>query len=153
MKQVTIGENVFQVRKVPAYPDQLLLAKAALPIYQDVIPIITKVLGNRELMVAMRAGTPPKDLVLELMDVVFMGMRRMSEDDLLTLTQRSLRCVEIQQGQGGWSQVMLPDGQLMFNTITLPNILQLIWNAVEVNLGTFFAEALGKSQGVKATAA
>lgn len=148
MNNTTINGVNYQVRKLPAYPEQMLLAKAIMPIYQDLIPVITRVLGDKEMMAAVKAGAPPRELILDVMDRGFTAIQKMSDDELLALTQRSLVAVQVQQGQAGWADVMLPNGQLMYNTIELPDILQLIWKVAEVNLGGFFAAALGTSQGV-----
>lgn len=138
---------MFQARKLPAYPDQLLLAKAAMPLYLDMIPVITKVLSNPGLLAAVKAKTPPPDLLVEIMDAGFVGIQKLSNDELLNLTERSLAAIQVRQGDAGWANIMLPTGQLMFDNLELSDIIQLIWTTVEVNLFGFFAAPLGKSQG------
>lgn len=147
-KTVTIGERTFQVRKVPAYPDQMLLAKVVMPVWQDVLPLIIRVITTPELKAAIQAGTPPTDFLIEVMDIASGAIRKLSEDDLLALTRRALATVQIKQGDAGWADVMLASGQMMF-PLELGEIIELIWEAVGVNLGGFFIESLGKSQGVK----
>lgn len=147
-KTIKIGDREYQVRKLPAYPDQMLLMKATMPVYNDIMPVIVKIIKER-------AGTPQAktitpDQLIEVLDAVFMGLQKLSDDDLLRLTERSLTAVQVRQGNAAWSNIMLPSGQLMFQNIELSEILTLIWNVVEVNLSGFFVEHLGKSQGGKA---
>lgn len=147
MNTITIGGQTFSVRKLPAYPDQMLLTKAVMPIWQDLMPVIGRVISDPELFAQCKAGKPPKEILLEVLDRGFTAIQKMSDDEMMALTQRSLVSVQIQQGTAGWSDIMLPNGQLMFANLELAAILQLVWKVVEVNLGGFFSAALGQSQG------
>jgi hypothetical protein len=147
VKEVTIGVNTFQVRTLPVYPDQLLLTKSFMPLYGDLMPVIMKAMKDPAIREAIKAKAPPVDFLLEVADAVFVALQKLSSDDLLELTRRALIAVQVKQGTAGWSNLMLDNGQLMFQTLALPELLQLVWVVVEVNLLDFFAAPLGKSQG------
>lgn len=122
------------------------MAKATMPLYMDLLPVISKMLRDPDLLAQVKAKAPPAELMMELMDAAFVGIQKLSNDDLMNLTERSLSAIQIKQ-PGGWANIMLSTGRLMFDDLELSDIIQLIWAAVEVNLFGFFAAPLGKSQG------
>lgn len=123
------------------------MGKAIMPVYNDVLPVIMKIIKNPDLMALIKKGNAPVDLIIEIMDAGVSALSKLSEDDLTKIVERSLPAIQIRNGQAGWSDIMLPTGQLMYTTLKLPEILRLVWAAVEVNLGGFFADSLGISQG------
>ena len=59
-----IRGTAYQSRKMPAYPDQLLLAKALLPLAKDVLPVILNILQDGSLVEKakrgeLEVGSPP----------------------------------------------------------------------------------------------
>lgn len=155
VETATVGGIVFQIRKVPAYPDQLLLAKAVMPVMADLMPVIIKLIENKDLRekaVSGQAAQIPPEFLVEMLEAAFGAVQKLSAEDLLNLTRRSLAAVQRKQGEAGWADVMTPTGQMMFADLDLRVILELVFKVVEVNLLGFFFGGPGTSPAGAQTA-
>lgn len=149
MSEVTIGTRTFQIRKLPAYPDQLLLSKAAAPVMAEFLPIVIKLIENKDQRDEATKGNLPPDLIIDMMEAARSALIKMTDADLMNLTRRSLTAVQLKQGEAGWANVMTPSGEMMFD-LELPVIFDLIFKVAEVNLLSFFFGSHGASPAAPA---
>lgn len=87
-------------------------------------------------------ATKDKQLLLVLM------FGQLSDVDADFVVQKCLSLVLIKQGND-WAKVKNDKGQLMFDTITMAEILKLAMAVIEENLGDFFRTTLADLEATK----
>lgn len=137
--------------------EKKLDAKRQGHVFQSLLPVIKPALfmtGNkklRELVLAMRDsadGGPSKvswDDVLNMMpdldeasSPVVEAFSRLPFQTVDAVTDICLSTVVVQQaGATGWSRLMTPSGQLMYEEMDFDVMMQLVWRVLVINLRNF----------------
>ena len=124
--KLVIGDNEYATNgKLPVFA-QLHVARklgAALPVVEG----LTK------------AENAEKDKAL-LMVMMFSAM---NDTDTEFVIKKCLEVVTIKQATG-YAKIQTSDGQLMFDTVGLNDILEIVTAVIEENLGDFFRTALAR---------
>lgn len=146
MNTVTIKGQTFQARKMPAFPEQLLFAKAMTPLAMDLLPLIENLIENPDMMEMVKQGKAPPAFLGLLLLTASNAMGKLTDDQLINLTRRALAAVQIKQGEAGWAAVMTDSGHIMFpDLMDLRTIAELVFKVAEVNLASFFVVGRGTS--------
>ena len=124
MSELTVGEKQYVTGKVDTFT-QLHLARKLGPS----IPIV-------EGLIDPRNAEKDKAVLTVLM------LSHISDVDAEFVIRKCLSVVHRRQGDGKPAKVQSPDGTLMFDDITLSQMLELTVAVIEENLGDFFRTAL-----------
>lgn len=124
MTQVVIGNNVYLTGKIDTFT-QLHLARKLGP----ALPIV-------EGLIDPRNAEKDKSVLTVLM------LSHISDVDTDFVIRKCMSVVHRKQGEGKPAKVQAPDGTLMFDDISLSDMLELTVAVIEENLGDFFRTAL-----------
>ena len=124
MSELQIGENVYVSGKLDAFT-QLHIARKLGP----ALPIV-------EGLVQPENATKDKSILTVLM------LSHINDADVEYIIRKCLSVVTRRQAGGTLAKVSAADGTLMFDDITMSQMMEISMGVVEENLGDFFRTAL-----------
>lgn len=119
-----------------------LNAMVQLHVARRVLPIMGALVG------LMQSGAAEAITAENALPAMAEQIAGMPDADVDYVVQACLRVVQRENDKGGWSAVMTPSGQLMFEEIDMMVMLQLVGAVVKENLGGFFSGIGPSSQEV-----
>ena len=120
-----IGARKFKLNKMDPFK-QFHVARRMGPILGELVPLAGK----------LRQGIDENQY--EALVPIINGISKLSDNDATMVLTTLLSCVEVQNpGVLGWARVAV-DGQLMFQDLDLPILLQIASRAFAYNLKGFF---------------
>lgn len=140
MEPFKIGEHVYQAGKLQVRP-QLMVAKRITPVVMcnSYTPeVIGAVFSAR--MSGEKLELSKFDL-RRLLPAIGDAIKNLSDDDAWYVITETMAVVQRQGAQSVWVPVMNSNGDLQFDDITVPQMLQISWKVIEDNLGGFFSIA------------
>lgn len=131
MSTKTIGNYTYSFGK--------LAPRVQFHVVRRIMPAMTNVIGVLQGLQAMgRADVPKEEILATCSPAIIESMGRMADEDLDYVLDHCLSVVQRQQEQGGWAPIMAPNHAMMFADITMPQMVQLAYAALEENVGNFF---------------
>lgn len=157
MIQFEVNGHQYQARKLDLF-DQMVLAKRLTPIFTsiltpDVLGAITaaKAPATED---ATATETPSRTAFLsganstKMLEAMGSAIHGLADEDLKIITTMCLRiCQRQTTGTGGvWGAVVAANGMVLYDDITLPDMLQIVWKVIEQHLAGFFSTAPSPSK-------
>lgn len=135
-----VGGNNYQASKLPAF-DQMAIARRLMPAIKTLLTpeVMASIAQSRQADGKLDfSRIDLSQMIPAMADAIY----SLSDDDAERIVRTSLKVVQRQNAEGTvWSPVMTPQGQVMFDDIDLPVMLQIAWNVIEAQLGSFFSTA------------
>lgn len=133
MVEFEIAGQAYRADKLNAF-QQLHVARRIAPVMGAAIT--PELIASFKSAASEPEGTAALD-GLSLFEPLAKAFGAMSDADVEFITKTCLGAVSRQQGPG-WQRVMTASGQLMFQDLELPAMLQITWKVIEDNLKGFF---------------
>lgn len=130
-----IGSKKFKVSKINAMK-QFHVVRRMAPILGELAPHLKTFAKFKD--VEKMDEESQFEAIGALLKPVMDGFSKLSDKDSELVLCSLLESIEIQQEQGNWAKVAR-DGQIMFDTLELPVLLQAAGRAFIFNLSGFFA--------------
>lgn len=129
-----VEDKYYRTEKMDCFKQFHVLRKAG-PLYPSVVGALR--VKDQDLMLA--AG------------YIAAAFARLSDDEANFIMTSCLGTCSMKQGSV-WSPVVNSSGSLMFNDITLPELLEVVWKVLEYNFGPFIQGLLLKASAMEAQA-
>lgn len=140
MAEIIINQKTYMIGRLTP-KQQLHLARRLLPLFVGVAPALDLDKGLPTV-----ADTPkdnPPELDLKAMAPFVEALARMSDSEVDAIVDPCLAVVNRKVNET-WAPVMPRPGQLMFQDMSVVDMLSLVWAVISENLGNFFPAAPGK---------
>lgn len=145
---VKVGDTEFQIGRISALK-QFHISRRLTPLLAAVIPTLGPLLMKAMSEDAEQISAPEKQAlinkIINSLPAIGEVLAQMPDADAEFILFACLDVCMVKQDTG-WAAVR-KGGVLMFQTLDMPTMLSLTWEALKANLGSFFLTELPKGTG------
>ncbi len=141
MSEIVINQKTYMVGRLTP-KQQLHLARRLLPLFVGVAPALDLDKG----LPTIEGSTPKATAELDLTSMApfVEALAQMSDEAVDAIVDPCLAVTSRKVGEA-WAPVMPRPGQLMFQDMSVVDMLSLVWAVISENLGNFFPANPGKA--------
>lgn len=134
-----VGGVKYKARTLSMF-DQAFIVKRLMPALKGITTPAILSLAPRE-----DGGEPDRGVLLQALPAIADAIYNLSDDDVQTIIKIAAKGVERQNQGGAYSPLATPAGDILFQDLTLPQMLQIVGKVVELHLADFFPTAPSNS--------
>jgi len=131
-----VGAHTYRIGRLNAKA-QLHIVRRIAPVFADSAPMVLALIRRFQAGEKVQA-----EAMIEHFGSAANAFKSMSDDDVDYVIDKAMSVVERQmQGGTGWARMTAPNGVMMFQDLTWPETLQIVWLVIQENVLNFFAGA------------
>lgn len=143
--ELTLGKARYRTGRLNAF-QQLHVSRRLAPIFMAQVTGLREAMKDPETVESLKKSTgesPHEMVIAQSLGPVMTAISKMADADVDFILTTCLSVVERDVGSGTWAKVLAPTGQLMYEDITMVDLIQIAAAVVRENCADFM-DAEGK---------
>lgn len=135
MIEFEVGGKKYQAGRLSVF-DQMAVAKRLMPAIKNLVT--PEFINATRSKLESENGGEAKIGVSAIVPAIADAIYSLKDEDAERIVRTSLKVVSRQNSGGAFSPLLASSGDLLFDDVSLPNMLQIAWKVIESHLGDFF---------------